>query len=415
MDCNNYLVIKNNSFIHKYGDKLQIWADVYGFYGLNQLQGDIVQMCDGTHTIEEIWLYILNKYSLKDNIQNKELFLNVVSKLLDKNIVDVTPEKMYRKIIQSGKENANYPVWLVCELTNVCNCSCPHCYKEAKSNGIYLDMFDINKICDEFSGYTPSIVLTGGEPLLHPNIDEIIRKSTEHFETSVITNGILINSIDFDLLQRLKHIQISLYGYDDLSYYKFTGCKDGFSKLQKSMKKIEKCDKVEIMTTLIITKDNMYELEKYLRAAIEMGAPAIKFAISTPMGRARGKNNVFSFNRDENILIRNMVDELREKFQGKIRVLPFDNLLKSIPINKDEFGCEAGKSTIIIDETGNIRPCNLLPASVFRKYSLDEYIRDINQNQSRNYGDDIIQLRIEMEKTGDKLEDMKCIGFCKVN
>lgn len=412
MNSDNYLVFREDSFIHKYGNKFQVWTGLYSFYELNQLQGDITQMCDGTNTIEKIWVYILNKYSLENNEENKTLFLNVVSKLIENDIVKESVIKMHREIALNGKKDVYYPVWLICELTNTCNCNCSHCYKNAKSDGIHLDMSVFNKLCDEFSGYTPNLILTGGEPLIHPNIGEIIEKATEHFEVSMITNGILVNSIDTGLLKRLKRIQISLYGYDDLSYYKFTGCRDGFSHLQESMKKIKECHEVGMIMTLIITKNNMYELEKYIKAAIQIGAPAIKFALSTPMGRARGKNDIFTFDKEGNMEIHNIVKELREKYQKEIRIMPFENLIEAVPINKNEFGCQAGKSIIVVDETGNVRPCNMLPASAFRKYPLEEYIHDIQKIHSRTYEEDIKQLRIDMKKTGDKLEDMKCIGFC---
>lgn len=81
-------------------------------------------------------------------------------------------------------------------------------------------------------------------------------------------------------------------------------------------------------------------------------------------------------------------------------------------MNIKGFGCQAGKTQIVINEKGNIRPCNMLPSEVFRKYTFEEYIEEIEMGHERVYEQDLIMLRETMKKGGNKPEDMKCAGFC---
>ena len=63
---------------------------------------------------------------------------------------------------------------LTIELTNKCNSRCIHCYKDEK-NSIEVPLDMIIKIIDQaYELNVFQITLTGGDPLLHSNIVEII-------------------------------------------------------------------------------------------------------------------------------------------------------------------------------------------------------------------------------------------------
>ena len=84
-------------------------------------------------------------------------------------------------------------------------------------DGDYLDIDKMRRIVSEFAGFTPNIVLTGGEALMHPHIEDILKMTVKHFETSLMTNGYLLDRIDIELLDRLKRLQVSMYGYPFMS------------------------------------------------------------------------------------------------------------------------------------------------------------------------------------------------------
>lgn len=412
MDYNKYIKTTNELFLHRYGEKNQLWKSLYEFHELNMLQTDIILKCDGKNTINDIWKYIQNKYEIENSEENRRLFESVIEKFLHNNFISLTDISENKEIYVTGKEKMYYPVWLICEITNMCNCKCHHCYKDAKFTGSTLDLSLFYKLCDTFKEKTPRIVLTGGEPFIHPNIQEIIENSTKYFETSILTNGLLIDKVDPDVLRKIKRIQISLYGYDNKSYSNFTGCANGFSMLKKSFNILDKCEKVERLVTLVITKENVDELEKYIKAAIELNALALKFGLSFPLGRASNEKKLYKFSEQENEKLYYTIAELREKYKEKISISEFNNIQKTNPLNIKGFGCQAGKTQIVINEKGNIRPCNMLPSEVFRKYTFEEYVEEIEMGHERVYDQDLIILRETMKKEGNKPEDMKCAGFC---
>lgn len=409
-----YLAFNEQYCLHNYKDKTQIRMGLYEAKVLNQLQADVVEMSTGERTLNEIWENIQLQYQVDNNEKYRMLFQHMVETLVENDIVQLNDRAKQITIRRFGKRMETYPFWLICELTNKCNFACPHCYKEASITGHYLDIEKVRLIVSEFAGYTPNLILTGGESLLHPQIEEVLQMTTENFETSLLTNGFLLKGIDIELLKKLKHIQISMYGYDEESYYRFTGNKKGFQALSEAFAKIKKCAGIETLLTLVLTPNNVNELEKYINAAIELGAPSMFFGLSLPLGRACKEPDMFTFTEEENLRIYQLIEQLRLQYKDKIHITPFQNQVKYIPLKKKGFACQAGKTNVVINEDGLVRGCNLLPSNEFSKYSLEQYIEDVHNGVEKNYEADLEKIRHHMEERGLTLEDMKCTGFCRI-
>ena len=79
------------------------------------------------------------------------------------------------------------------EITNACNLNCSFCTNKKGTTFMSLDDIDnyLNQI-KEFGNYIYLHVL--GEPLLHPNFDQILKLLDEKdFNLQLVTNGILLN------------------------------------------------------------------------------------------------------------------------------------------------------------------------------------------------------------------------------
>lgn len=87
-----------------------------------------------------------------------------------------------------------------------CNLNCKYCFHFspiAKEEFLLLDEYesDIKRLSDLFNGVMHKITLLGGEPLLHPKINEFIKITREKFpegEINILTNGILLPTISDD-------------------------------------------------------------------------------------------------------------------------------------------------------------------------------------------------------------------------
>ena len=111
-------------------------------------------------------------------------------------------------------------------ITNLCNLRCQHCYQDDFSKKSDLDWAGLEKVCDNLLntmrewGKTACIHLTGGEPLLKPELLPLLTRLDRHSmveELGIITNGL---TIDQEIMRRLpgfsklKKIKISLDGGD---------------------------------------------------------------------------------------------------------------------------------------------------------------------------------------------------------
>jgi MoaA/NifB/PqqE/SkfB family radical SAM enzyme len=94
-----------------------------------------------------------------------------------------------------------------------CNLSCSYCNEyDAVSKPVALET--IYQHLDKLASLgTTIITISGGEPLLHPELDDIIRHIRQHgMIAGLITNGYLLTASRIERLNRagLEHLQISI-------------------------------------------------------------------------------------------------------------------------------------------------------------------------------------------------------------
>ena len=119
------------------------------------------------------------------------------------------------------------------EITNNCNLSCEFCpHNKRKNEFITLDNFNV--ILDKLNGYTKYLYLhVLGEPLLHPDINELIDVASKRYKINITTNGYLINRIKYN--KNIRQINISLHSYNgniDLNKY-MNNILDSINELSK--------------------------------------------------------------------------------------------------------------------------------------------------------------------------------------
>jgi hypothetical protein len=86
--------------------------------------------------------------------------------------------------------------WLFFELTDRCNLKCRHCGSSCTAEGQALTIDDVERTLRtvQQSPYKPTICLTGGEPMMHPDFFEIAGLVKEMgFNWGMTTNATLID------------------------------------------------------------------------------------------------------------------------------------------------------------------------------------------------------------------------------
>ena len=126
-------------------------------------------------------------------------------------------------MVAKGLVSTSHPVQAQLIPMRKCNLACTYCSE-------YDDISDPVPVEEMFSRIdrlarlgTTVIVISGGEPLLHPDLDEIIRRIRAHgMIVGMITNGYLLVPERIERLNRagLDHLQISIDNVipDEVSY-----------------------------------------------------------------------------------------------------------------------------------------------------------------------------------------------------
>lgn len=110
-------------------------------------------------------------------------------------------------------------------LNTTCNLHCKWCYNQEKQHRLLKFELFVKFYEDIIKNNITSIALIGGEPTIHPQFVEILRKLKEQ-EVHLFTNAIRFSEKDFckDVCRQknLKDITISIKGFNEKSFEKFS-------------------------------------------------------------------------------------------------------------------------------------------------------------------------------------------------
>jgi len=103
------------------------------------------------------------------------------------------------------------------EITNVCNLSCSFCAKTRRANG-FISVSDFEKIVEQVSPLTDFLYFhLMGEPLLHPQLEQLLAVANAHNKRVIITtNGTLLSEKSEILLNSnaIYKVVISLHSFE---------------------------------------------------------------------------------------------------------------------------------------------------------------------------------------------------------
>jgi len=182
---------------------------------------------------------------------------------------------------------------VIWNLIRRCNLTCKHCYSisadndflgELTSEEIFTVMDDLKQFC------VPALILSGGEPLLRPDIFEISsRAKSMGFYVGLSSNGTLINKNNIQNIADIgyDYVGISIDGVEE-THDKFRRKEGAF---KASMHAIELCQQHNIKVGLRFTliQDNSHELQCLISLMENMQID--KFYLSHLNYAGRGNRN----------------------------------------------------------------------------------------------------------------------------
>lgn len=250
------------------------------------------------------------------------------------------------------------------KLTLRCNEKCEFCYQKIK-NEEELSIDDIQHLLRKIKGFNiKTILLSGGEPLLHKDIYSIIEiLRSFSYEVKLSTNGILLNE---DALNRLNNAKLSelFISLGDLKNHEVL---QRLVNIKSLYNKIENM-KVNLGVNIIVTNKNINLINQNIMWLRYLG---IKNIFLIPC-----KRDVEETWFKENYLAVEDYYKLAETIANwkKKKIKIYTDC--ALTITRKELGgdeietkkgyiCKAGYSSILINNDGKIYPCSRF---VFEKY-----------------------------------------------
>jgi SynChlorMet cassette radical SAM/SPASM protein ScmF len=178
-------------------------------------------------------------------------------------------------------------------LTEGCNLACRHCwiapkYQTAEHSYPSLDLDLFRSILRQAKAMqVPAIKLTGGEPLLHPQIRDILEIiRNEGISLTIESNGILCTPDISQILATFRglFISVSLDGAYPETYEWVRGVKGSFELALNGIRNLVRYGiKPQIIMTVM--KCNKDQMEPIVRLAEALGAESVKYNLLQPTAR----------------------------------------------------------------------------------------------------------------------------------
>ena len=251
--------------------------------------------------------------------------------------------------------------------TNACNMYCDHCYREAGCKAEEeLSTSEAKTMLEQIARAGFKIMIfSGGEPLLRPDILELVAYATKLGLRPVFgTNGTLIT---LDMAHKLKAagamgMGISLDSMDAKKHNEFRKFPNAWEGAVQGMKNCRGAGlPFQIHTTVMDW--NSHELEAMTDFAVELGAVAHHFFFLVTTGRAKTiEAESLPAEQYEAVLTRIMKKQQEVDIELKPTCAPqFMRIAAQMGV-KTRFrrGCLAGTAYCIISPRGKVQPCAYL-------------------------------------------------------
>ncbi len=347
---------KGGILFYNKSDKDKLPEVVY----INTPARDLLILCDGTKTINDI-LKELQKTYKKDNFEQFTAFaLLLLKEAIDKNHIRCynTPKPI--KINTTGSLKGYIPVHMMVELTSNCNLECKHCYKGSnrlKNEKLPTDLF-LSILLDLSKNGVRTVELTGGEPLTHPDFTKILDFCIEHFSfVGLLTNGSLIDEKAARNIARYRDkvtVSISVDSYKPEYHDTFRGMRGALKKTIRAIKLLSAYG-IEVRVGMDITPDNFRDIRGTLLLAKKVGAKFFGYNPVIPVGN--GKCIKWELKSEDIKEIAEHEIELAREHKGFLTVMPEKTVKELEKIGN----CGVGYRTCVLGPTGKIRPCVVMP------------------------------------------------------
>ncbi len=281
------------------------------------------------------------------------------------------------KTLEDGSPLCRLVAW---EVTSACNLACRHCRAEAQLEPAEgeLDTNEAKALIDAFPEVgAPIIIFTGGEPLMRPDIFELVRYAdAKGLRCVMAPNGTMITEENAKEIKAsgIQRCSISIDGPDAASHDPFRGGAGAFDGALRGVDLLKKAG-VEFQINTTVTRDNLNRFKEIFALAERLGAAAWHIFLLVPTGRA-AKLGAQIITAEEYEEVLNWFYDFRKTTSMHLkatcaphyyRIMRQRAKEEGIKVTPDAFGmdavtrgCLGGTGFCFISSTGRVQPCGYL-------------------------------------------------------
>lgn len=189
----------------------------------------------------------------------------------------------------AGERPGPVVVW---NLTRSCNLRCAHCYADARTNDSPPGGPSFEEGCrllDDLAGFgVPAVLLSGGEPLLHPHVFDFIRHAARRgLRVALSTNGTLLDAATARRLHDAgaAYVGISLDGLSG-THDRFRGVSGAFDAALRGLRAGRDAG-LRVGIRCVMTRAGITDIPDLIALAHSEGVPRMCFYHWVPSGRAQ--------------------------------------------------------------------------------------------------------------------------------
>lgn len=289
------------------------------------------------------------------------------------------------------------PKWIAWEITRRCNLRCVHCRSSSQlevEGHPDFSLDEAKRVLDDIHSYaSPVVVLSGGEPLLRPDVFDIAAYGTAlGLRMCLATNGSLVTADTCRLITEsgIRMVSLSLDGSTAAVHDDFRNQPGAFDGVMNAIR-LFNAHNIDFLVNSSFTKRNQDEAPKIHQLVKSLGATAWYLFMIVPTGRGE-EIMAELIPPDEYEAMLNWHYDM-EKEEDELLVRPtcapqyYRVVLQRAKQEGEKFkrrtlkfstggskGCLAGQLICMIDVDGNVLPCSYfpLPAGNIRTQSFRE-------------------------------------------
>lgn len=329
------------------------YLDSCKYIRLNQASVDIIAQCNGRIDIKSLCL------------ANRDIDIDEISRLiilgLEEGFLDIFNQPQKDEIEIVGSKNFYSPSHFIIELTDKCNLSCLHCYRDSSnklSNSLNMEKLT-NILSQLYKGGIRSIEFTGGEPLMYNGFKDILKKAAEYFGViGILSNGWFLDEQLGEFLSDYKErifVQIDLDGPDAKIHEHLRGESGSFNKAVKAIEILAK-NNIFCRAAMNVYKKNFAYIQDVLLFSKNSGAKCFSSSLVMDIGRAKEIEPLSPAEMSAYC-------ELLHKFSETYPYYYFPTVELMERLKKLPRGCGAGQNKLVLGPMGKVRFCVLMPES----------------------------------------------------